>query len=305
MKKVALLMDGAIVLVAIGPWLVWWSSLPDPVASHWDIHGHADGHLAPIALLLAFGGVAALLAAGAAASGRTESALPRLVSSAPVLAFVGGVLAVTSLASVLANRDAASWDAARLPLLWMIAAPVFGAAAAFGTARALPRPTAATNAAPPPSLTVGATERIAWMGRCSAPWIVVLAAALAVAGVVTTVLWPAPGGEIVLLSAVAVALSSSVHVVVGGKGVRVSAPPGWPTVTVPLERIESAEAIALSPMQWGGWGYRGSLRIFRRAAWIVRRGPGLKLNLHDGKMFVVTVDGADEAAASVNGLLAR
>jgi hypothetical protein len=42
----------------------------------------------------------------------------------------------------------------------------------------------------------------------------------------------------------------------------------------------------------------------RRAAWVVHRGPGLKLDLRDGKVFVVTVDGAEEVAAVVNGLIA-
>ena len=43
-KKIPLFACAAIVAVAIGPWLWGWSSLPDPIASHWNIDGHADGN---------------------------------------------------------------------------------------------------------------------------------------------------------------------------------------------------------------------------------------------------------------------
>jgi len=91
--------------------------------------------------------------------------------------------------------------------------------------------------------------------------------------------------------------------VIGAKGVRVSGPFGLPYMTLPLDRIVRAEALDVHPMSWGGWGYRGSLRFMHRAAWIVRSGPGIRLDLRDDRTFVVTVDGAEEAAAVVNGLL--
>src|SRR5205814_476533 len=109
-------------------------------------------------------------------------------------------------------------------------------------------------------------------------------------------------GVVLVLAGVGLMEFCSVQVTAGAGGVRVRGPLGWPRVVIPLARVESAERITVQPMQWGGWGYRGSLRLFRRAAWVVRRGDGLKLNLRDGKVFVVTVDGASEAAAVVNGL---
>ena len=41
----------------------------------------------------------------------------------------------------------------------------------------------------------------------------------------------------------------------------------------------------------------------RRAAWVVRGGSGVRIELTDGAVFAVTVDNADEAAAVLNGLL--
>ena len=142
-----------------------------------------------------------------------------------------------------------------------------------------------------------------WTGGSVSKPLIVLTVALTVGALAMILLLPAPAGFVLLLCTVAVSVTTSVRVTVGTDGVRTSAAPGWPTVTIPLDRIASAEAIDVRPMRWGGWGYRGSLRVFRRAAWVVRAGPGLKLDLRDGKVFVVTVDGADDAAAVVTALL--
>jgi hypothetical protein len=303
-KTIPLLACVAIVAVAIGPWLLGWSSLPDPMASHWDVHGHANGHLAPMTLLLALGGVATLLAVCAAVSIRHDSKLPGSVTAGPGLAFVGGVLAVTSLGSVVANHNAASWETAHLSPAWIVLAVAFAAVTASATALAQTSAAGVARNTADRTVTVGPTERIAWVGRASARWLLGLAAAVVVVGVVQAIILSPLTGAIVVVAGVAVASFSSLLVIASPHGVRVRGVLGWPRVTLPLDRIGSAEAIEVQPMQWGGWGYRGSLRLFRRAAWIVRRGGGLKLNLRDGKIFIVTVDDADEAAAVLNGLLA-
>jgi hypothetical protein len=58
-------------------------------------------------------------------------------------------------------------------------------------------------------------------------------------------------------------------------------------------------------MQWGGWGYRGSRRLFRKAAVVLRAGPALRLDLADDTQLVVTVDDAESGAGLLNDLLAR
>jgi|ERR1700722_86840 len=54
--------------------------------------------------------------------------------------------------------------------------------------------------------------------------------------------------------------------------------------------IESAQVRELSFTQMGGFGYRGSLRLLRRAALSTRRGDALELHLTRGRKFFVTVD---------------
>jgi len=58
--------------------------------------------------------------------------------------------------------------------------------------------------------------------------------------------------------------------------------------------ILTATCEQLSPLKSGGWGYRGSLRFFKRAALVTRRGEALVLSLDGGRTFSVTVDGPDD-----------
>jgi hypothetical protein len=66
--------------------------------------------------------------------------------------------------------------------------------------------------------------------------------------------------------------------------------------------ILSASAQDLPFSQMGGWGYRGSLRFFKYAALVTRRGESLRVNLSGGRRFVVTVD---EPAAFAHALNTR
>lgn len=52
----------------------------------------------------------------------------------------------------------------------------------------------------------------------------------------------------------------------------------------------SARVRQLSTLRFGGWGYRGSLRLFRWAAFVTRGGDALEIQLSRGRRFLVTVD---------------
>jgi hypothetical protein len=66
------------------------------------------------------------------------------------------------------------------------------------------------------------------------------------------------------------------------------------------EQILGANAQRLSFGQMGGWGYRGSLRLFKYAALSTRSGDALMLSLVGGRRFVVTVDEPEAFAAALN-----
>jgi hypothetical protein len=80
---------------------------------------------------------------------------------------------------------------------------------------------------------------------------------------------------------------------------------GWLSQSVSLDRVASARAFDLRPLEHGGWGYRGSLRLFGRASCVIRGGRALELTLERGRRFSVTLDDADSAARWVNAAVAR
>jgi hypothetical protein len=76
--------------------------------------------------------------------------------------------------------------------------------------------------------------------------------------------------------------------------------PGWVRVRIPLADIERLEYVPdLRPVRYGGWGYRGSLRLLKKAAVILRRGPGVIFALRGDRRYIVTVDDAETLAQAV------
>jgi hypothetical protein len=67
-------------------------------------------------------------------------------------------------------------------------------------------------------------------------------------------------------------------------------PGGFVRQTFGPGELEEAYARDFSFAQMGGWGYRGSLRLLRRAALVTRRGEALELMLVGKRRFIVTVN---------------
>jgi Domain of unknown function (DUF1648) len=300
--------------VAVLPWVLAWSGLPDPVATHWAIGGEPDGHMSRAAAAVytvvpALAGALVMAAVGRRAE--PQGLAPGAVATGVIAAGLGGVFAVVSLTTVLANAGASSWRGAGVAVgvvvvavLAAMAAAGLAAASALGSPRAMPAPAAGPDdPAVAPAVRVGPGERVGWVGACDVRWPLGVAAivALVAAGSALVSLWVAALLALVPLVLLAFA---TVHVSVGTRGIRAACAIGWPGVSFPLAEIASVRAINLQPLRWGGWGYRGSLRLLGRAAWVLRAGEALEVRLTDGRVFAVTVDGAAEAAAVATGMLA-
>ena len=154
-----------------------------------------------------------------------------------------------------------------------------------------------------------------WIGGTSGPFLVVvgsllltLAVALLVTAITVEERRELLGGTVTLVGASVVVLSFvSVEVTIDREGLRArSRPFALARVHLPLEEIESARVVLHRTFSLGissGWGYRGSLRLFRRAAWVLRSGPAIELDLRGGKRFTITVDDAETGAATLQRLL--
>lgn len=314
------------VLVAALPWMVFWNRLPDPVATRWDLAGDANAHMSPLSAALLFVGLVVVLGVSVAAATRLVSSRPSNDASRGgfllgVLVFAMTLMAVASGLTVAANIDVASWRATHLGLGWVLALVLFsltqgelGAALARRLALTISsepigEADRAGSAVDRPTVDLAAGERVAWVGACGSRVLSRLGAGLVVGAAVFGVLSPVGGltvWAVLLGTGLALVVVASVRVTVGAHGVRVH--PGmvrWPSVVFPLNSIGMASAIDVGALEWGGWGYRGSIRVFRRAAWVVRQGEGLRLDLTDGCVFAVTVDDAETAAAVLNDLLSR
>lgn len=130
-------------------------------------------------------------------------------------------------------------------------------------------------------------------------------------GAVATVVVLASGSPVAAplgLGAASIVLitASRLRMVIDSEGVRVRwGPLGFPVNRLRIDQILDAQAVVIRPLHAGGWGYRGSRLLFRRAAAVVRRGPAIRLELVKNRVFVVTVDDAATGATVLQELLAR
>ena len=95
---------------------------------------------------------------------------------------------------------------------------------------------------------------------------------------------------------------SSLRVEVTDEAVAVRfGPTGWPQRRIPMDQIEAAEAIMVDPLKWGGWGYRW-MPWAKASAAVIRKGPGIELQLKDGRRFAVTVNDSVAGAQTISAL---
>ena len=313
-----------IAVAAVAPFLLWWHRLPSPMAVHWDAAGAPDGAMtkaAAAALSVIPAGLCGLLAAALClpvAAGHRSPASLGAAKLASITAGIGTLLAVTGWATAAANAGAGSWHAAgRLGLPLIALGVVAGILVLLGMAgltqvrrRADAGGAGAAAVTPPgPGGLLGPGQRGAWTGRARLTWWVPVV--LIVAAAVNVVLALVRGVALVMLIPLAVLLLvylalGWVRVTVDWRGLRIryGALP-WPVTRYPLPRIRAADRIDLKPMQWGGWGYRGSRTAFGRAAVVLRGGDAIRLHLTDGTEFAVTVDDAATGAALLADLLSN
>ncbi len=149
-------------------------------------------------------------------------------------------------------------------------------------------------------------KTITWTSTAKAKWPYYLMVAFTVHAVFQGIFVAWWLGLLMFLNSLLILLSVSIRVAISAKGVTVyySQLPR-PRKQIPIENIKHVEAIDIEPCEYGGWGYRGSMKACGSSAVVIRKGEGLKLQLHDTNTFVVTVDDAAKGAATLNELLVR
>ena len=301
-QKLTLTLVPALLLAAIVlPTALAWSELPDSMATHWGFDGTPNGHMAPSVLLLLVAGLFAAVSLGVWGASRRMPFEAR--SFIAGLAGIGGLLAAVQWIAVDLNRGNVDWiEAGEFNGIHLLV--VFAAAMVLGTIGwLLAGPAAATEQSPArhsgPILQLEPGTSAVWSGRGRGVVLIVIGASVLVAAVA---IWSV--ASLVLLAvALLVLVFSEVRATVSDAGVVVSL--GWlgvPSWLVPLDTITEAEVEDVSPMSYGGWGYR--VRPGVRGV-IVRGGPSLRLRRKDRPDLVLTVNDAERGAGLVNALVAR
>lgn len=324
---VGLIVPLAVFAVAAGVIASWWAELPDPIAIHWGTNG-VDGFASKAAFIPTTLGIGAAVIIFCAVLAILAPRLPASSSAVPVspwsatarfmaainlgLALMIGFLAVASAGIQRGLADAAAapdiTGAAFLGSALLVVGTVIG----WFIQPKSPR-SAAASASPVAATPLASGERAAWFATVTmtGAGLIVLAVAVASVVVMAAVFFlqgETAGGWTLLATSVGLVALVSTTVVfrirISAEGLQVRSLIGWPNTRIPLTDITKVAVAQINPFaEFGGWGWR--IGFDGRRGVVMRAGEALQVTQRDGRIFVVTVDGADRAAAVLEGLRNR
>lgn len=310
------LLTAALVLV-----LVWIPRMPNPAATHWSGSGAPDGFGSPwsyVWILLFMGhGFVLMLWAFVVFGSRMPAPSPKRqtpiwsANQRFLAAFAAGfavLMTITMLASVVSQLDIADAADAR-----GIGAPLaigLGAWIAVAVLGWFVQPKVEITRAegrPSEPLPLAASERAVWFGEVRPSktflWVTGLAILAVAASVVFMFAVPtdavARGISIgALLLIVGLSLTSTLfRVRIDAAGLVARSFIGWPVFRLPADDVQSVEAGQINPLaEFSGWGMRWSVGRF---GIVMRTGEGIIATRKDGRIFAITVDDAETAAAAL------
>jgi hypothetical protein len=280
-----------------------WDQLPEPMATHWPLSGPPDGAMprrviSAALVVVPWGvGVVPLFV-------ESRQARATLITVAFLLS---ATFATVAWSLVTVNRGAESWrDAASIPWHHFVVMTIVSVVPGLVGSR-MWRGTNDANRDVAPTLELNPGQRAVWLGSAQNRWMWLLGVLplLSVLFTTRTSLGMALVTNVAAVATLVVADAfSNVRVKVDRHGVHIKCGYlGLIRCNVALGDITRAEVFHLAPMAHGGWGYRGSLWLMKRAAIVVRGGTALRLALASGKELSVTVDNADDGASLINGMV--
>lgn len=297
--------------LAVLPWLMFWQQLPANLPSHFGLDGRPDGWMsreALFAVILVFDLVGAIGLVTLAMRAHRMMVAPATLTGFLAGFFLGLGIGM-GMASAIPGLGALNTSAAgALGPIVVVATSLLVGAIAARLAQASARKPRRDDASPPaPALTLAPGERAVWTGSASQPLWWALGGALIVGGVLALILTREFWGWLLIVVGLGIgATFARIRVQADHTGLTVRYTAlAWPSTHIRLRSIQRATPIDVIPSQWGGWGYRGTVLVAGLAAVVVRKGPGLRLDLTDGRVFVVTVDDPEGAAAVLNAEVAR
>nr|MDE0501427.1 DUF1648 domain-containing protein [bacterium] len=301
----------AVAAIGLVPYRAYRSDLPDRIASHFGVSGRADGSMTPEVFLMIFGALMVVGLGGCVTIALIRRRLQPMV--APSVSSVGAFLASMSAGilsiTAIGQRGLEQWQDATISpgavILWIGGSLAVAGLAAW-VASSLPFEDGGEMEATPQAMELVAGERVFWSATLSARWPLVLGLAILLVGLALLLITEMWIGLVMLGISILMTFFGRIRVTADQTGLAVRYGFfGWPRRSIPIRRIAVARAVDIRPTEWGGWGYRGSLAIMRRAAVVLRAGPGIRLDLRDGKVFAVTIDDPDDPVRLLNAEVSR
>jgi hypothetical protein len=297
----------SLVLLALAPLLLFRERLPDPIATHWGGGGRPNDSMSFSVLMafeLLFVGIPAIAIATLA---RREPIYRGEISlAAAVCSFVASVTAVVSWSVVRANLDVREWSQADTfgiaELGIALVAGIAVAVASLKLARLIEKDEVREPVVP--ELELAAGSRGIWIGTARSKWAIPIVIGFVGAGLALALNSQPGAGLFLFLLALPALPMTSIRLIADRHGIHMSYGAfGWPARRIPLADIRQASSVHVVPMQRGGWGYRGSLKLMGKASIVLRGGEGLQLNLVGDRVLTITVDDSEMGAGLINELI--
>jgi hypothetical protein len=299
-----LIMAGAGTLV-----LSWSARLPDPVASHWGLHGvNGTSSLATLlGVSLVNGTLLTALLGGIALFGGQPAFTRRMAVAVStwLAAFLGGMLVV---AAWIQLDVADAYQARGFPLGAIGVVVLLSLLLGAGAAALVPADPVPADPGPVPAdasrTPLLVDERVMWTATVRCRGTDETTAVVTALVVVSVVLTGQPALLGLLLIPVLLVVLGRWRVTVDRTGLWARSLLGAPRTGVALDQVVRADVVPLHPLrEFGGWGVRSDLK--GRYGLVLRAGDAIAVQRAGGGVFVVTVDGAEEAVALLNGLADR
>lgn len=313
---IGLVLPAIATAIAVVLIVMWMPEVPDPAATHWGVGGVDGFGPAATYLWLAIGvglGLPALMVISVLSMAKQQWGPTARFLGATALG-LSGLSAVISAGSVELQRGLE--DAAQAGPVWPVMVGGFCAllvlSAAGWVLQPDVHPTPATPLKPAHLASISAGERVVWMATASMSrgGVIVLAVAgVLLVGTVALMIFQAPEMvwvPVLVLAVVGLAMAAtgSFRVRAGAGGLTVRSQLGFPRIHVPLEEMVAVRAITCHPFgEFGGFGWR--IGLDGRTGIVVRTGAAIEVERRGKGALVVTVDGAEVGAATLQAYLDR
>ena len=323
---VGVVMPLLIVLFSTAVLIAWLPQLPDPVATHWGTNG-VDGFgpawTYPALTAGVGGGLIVVFALTGVFAHRmpASSTKPPIAPWSPTTRFLAAInlgfaVFMSGVSLLSAGVQLGLDDAADAPDIgpWVLLGfVVLAGVTALGWFLQPKSPVSAlVTGERAEAFALGDAERAAWFGtatmaRGGVLLLLIGTAVLALAAVFVGATGDPSAWILAAVTALMVLLIATMvvfRVRVNAAGLQVRSLLGWPRTRIPLDRIAEVQTAQVNPLaEFGGWGWR--FAVDGRRGVVLRAGEALQVTRTDGRVFVVTVDGAADAAAVLQTLRAH